>query len=104
MEEEEGTEVRNIMSCIDCGVNTGRAGIREYYHVHDEVWENAFQGTRTHGYGDDDFLCIGCLEGRMGRELKPGDFSDAPINNSQFVTVHWGLELSDRMKERTGQK
>jgi len=28
-----------------------------------------------------DFLCIGCLEARIGRQLRPDDFTDAPIDD-----------------------
>jgi hypothetical protein len=29
----------------------------------------------------DGFLCIGCLESRLGRRLRPSDFTAAPIND-----------------------
>lgn len=40
--------------------------------VHDWIWKAAgnIQG----------FLCIGCLEKRLGYYLSPNDFTDAPIN------------------------
>ena len=40
--------------------------------VRNRVWSAA--GMR-HG-----FLCIGCLESRIGRRLTPRDFTSAPIN------------------------
>jgi hypothetical protein len=43
----------------------------------------------------DDFLCIGCLEKRLGRKLTPDDFTNAPINRPD----HWH---SDRLADRLG--
>jgi len=40
--------------------------------VKDEVWKQAGLGE---GY-----LCIGCIEKRLGRQLNKADFTDAPIN------------------------
>jgi hypothetical protein len=84
--------------CIDCGVNTApgaptrieyeiafAAGAEslpmrigsdtEMYMVHDKVWKKA----GVEGYGG--CLCIGCLEKRIGRRLKPKDFDrDHPFN------------------------
>jgi hypothetical protein len=76
--------------CVDCGVNTapglmtrkeidvamliyGEAEQRmsedqEVYTVTEEVW----QKTGLEGWGG--CLCIGCLEKRIGRRLKPDDF------------------------------
>jgi hypothetical protein len=87
--------------CVDCGVNTapgcptkkemelafalrGKAEIlftaeSEVYTVTPEVW-------RATGLEDwDGCLCIGCLEQRIGRRLKPKDFlPDHPFNASDF--------------------
>ena len=30
------------------------------------------------------FLCVGCLEGRLGRMLQPIDFTDVPLNDLDF--------------------
>jgi hypothetical protein len=78
--------------CIDCGVNTApglstRSQIEvlfylvgtksisqtfdnksEVYTVHNKVWKTA--GMKPWG----GCLCIGCLEQRIGRRLKPQDF------------------------------
>jgi hypothetical protein len=64
--------------CHDCGAETmpadyGQRG--EWYVVTDNVWHAGGLGTLG-GY-----LCIGCLEARIGRRLTPADFTDAPINN-----------------------
>ena len=82
--------------CVDCGVNTApgcstRAEVEaayndrnrqdegigvltageetEMYHVRDRVWKAA--GMEPLG----GCLCIGCLEERLGRKLKPKDFT-----------------------------
>jgi hypothetical protein len=48
----------------------------EWYMVHDHVWAQA--GTCDRG----GYLCIGCLETRLGRHLAGDDFTDAPVNRS----------------------
>jgi hypothetical protein len=88
--------------CVDCGFNTAPGlhnrreaeeaarkldpllddpGVKqtigfdsEVYIVRDSVW----QKTGLEGYGG--CLCIGCLEKRIGRRLKPKDFPDHPFN------------------------
>ena len=46
----------------------------EMYIVTDEVWGQ----SGLEGWGG--CLCIGCLEKRIGRRLKPADFPDHPFN------------------------
>jgi hypothetical protein len=84
--------------CLDCGVNTApgcpnrkqtelgfllHGGMRckvtdesEVYTVKDKVW----QATGLEGMGG--CLCIGCLEKRIGRRLKPDDFEAGHPFNS----------------------
>ena len=68
--------------CKDCGMDTmpctGKRGCRrkgrsEYYMVRDKLW-----GTAGMKRG---FLCVGCLERRVGRRLRAKDFTPAPIND-----------------------
>jgi hypothetical protein len=100
--------------CVDCGVNTapgmfGRGELEwafevaeakgekvvnritpgsEIYTVRDEVWKAA--GMKPMG----GCLCIGCLEKRLGRELRPKDFpSDRNFNRPD-------LPGTERLKER----
>lgn len=63
----------DLFICMDCDVDTNE--IREYFMVDDHLWaENV---PEYHG-----FLCIGCLESRVGRTLDARDFpSHLPINN-----------------------
>ena len=51
--------------CKDCGVNTKDS---EFYMVCDKIWEQV--------QGGEDYLCIGCLEKRLGRKLTRSDFLD----------------------------
>jgi hypothetical protein len=77
--------------CVDCGVNTApgvpagpttridialndesemRVGHEsEIYHVEDAIWKQA--GMRPWN----GCLCIGCIERRLGRQLRPRDFA-----------------------------
>jgi hypothetical protein len=70
----------------------------EYYMVHDEIWEQAvgndeaFPDEHTHRA----YLCIGCIEARLGRELTPQDFIACPIN--MYDHLH-----SDRLNDRIGE-
>jgi hypothetical protein len=71
-------------TCHDCGTDTapctGKRGCRHKgrwewgYMIHDSLWAAAGAG--------DGFLCIGCLERRLGRRLTPADFTAAPINEA----------------------
>lgn len=67
-----------------------------------EVWKAAGMPAptlRRYNETDGDFLCIGCLEGRLGRELTAADFTDAPINEpSPWDTPR----LQDRKTRRDG--
>jgi hypothetical protein len=47
--------------------------------VHWNVWRQAKKkpGERLH------YLCIGCLELRLGRQLTGADFTDCPLNKMQ---------------------
>lgn len=58
------------MPCADCGADTGE--LREFYMVHAFIWRRA--GMRK------GFLCVGCLERRLGRQLAPGDFTSCRLN------------------------
>jgi hypothetical protein len=62
--------------CADCGIATqpDSDGEDEYYLVDDRVWKAAGMGPL------DGFLCIGCIERRLGRQLRACDFTDAPVN------------------------
>jgi hypothetical protein len=62
--------------CVDCGADTTpENGDHEYYMVGDGLWQAAGM--------DAGYLCIGCLEKRLGRELLAADFIDAPVNTPE---------------------
>jgi hypothetical protein len=66
--------------CDDCGVNTQQIG--EQYMVHNRVW-TAATGVSHKWMAMIGFLCIGCIERRLGRQLTKADFSDVGINNDR---------------------
>lgn len=57
--------------CAGCQRDVHDLG--EYFMVHDHVWR-AVMPTSA-GY-----LCVGCLEVLLGRDLNPDDFTDCPLN------------------------
>jgi len=68
--------------------------------VNDGVWNQAWAGRCRSQYvipgtGGliDEFLCIGCLEKRIGRALCRADFIDVPINDPNH-------QHSDRLRDR----
>jgi len=63
-------EMENFI-CLDCGVNTDEIG--EYYMLTSEVWKEVVPDLTG-------MLCISCVELRLGRQLWPEDFMDAPLN------------------------
>jgi hypothetical protein len=114
--KQQPLDLRGLQSeshcCIDCGYNTSpgmpprelaeflmnRDGSvpssvtvdSEMYIVKDKVWKAA--GVEPYG----GCLCVGCLERRIGRKLKPKDFvHDHPFNNPQ-------LPCTDRLRDRRG--
>jgi hypothetical protein len=101
--------------CIDCGVNTapglstriemelafmdGRDGIpqtftsdSEIYMVRDRIWKEA--GMEPYG----GCLCIGCLEKRLGRRLRPKDFDRNHVFNDP------AMPGTPRLLKRRGQR
>jgi ribosomal protein L34E len=66
------------VACHDCGnplIPTGRATAREWFMLHDHVWDQT--GMAPLG----GCLCIACTERRLGRALTWRDLTDErPIN------------------------
>jgi hypothetical protein len=98
--------------CVDCGVNTpgcpdgpqtridlalnGESAVTydrnsEVYTVKDAIWKQA--GMRPWG----GCLCIGCLERRLGRHLRPKDFS------RHDYKVWANLPCTERLLNRRGR-
>jgi len=66
-----------VWYCLDCDhFCLGDGG--EYYMVHDAIWYRVTYGQECEG-----MLCIGCLEGRLGRGLTAADFTDCPLNHEK---------------------
>lgn len=64
--------IRESCRCVDCGADILETG--EDYLVHDLVWDAT--GLEPEG----GMLCVGCVEKRLGRRLRPEDFPDVYIN------------------------
>jgi hypothetical protein len=67
-----------ISNCSDCGIGCIAAG--EWFSVSDDVWEEAWAGSRKPWHGKvigQEILCVGCLERRIGRKLTGHDISSA---------------------------
>jgi hypothetical protein len=90
--------------CADCGRDTApelpdavrlvqppEPGSWEWYMVTAEVWAEA--GMEPDG----GYLCIGCLERRLGRRLVPADFPAWPVNERDPLDTA-------RLAERKGQR
>jgi hypothetical protein len=83
--------------CNDCGVITTprppEDGNWEWYMVTDEIWAEAGMSDYNSG-----FLCIGCLEQRLGRTLTRDDFhKSSGINFSSALA-------SPRLQDRWGRR
>jgi hypothetical protein len=67
--------------CLDCGTETLPVDERraEWYMVRDELWRAA--GMTDEPGSMQVFLCIGCLEARLGRRLVAADFSEVRLND-----------------------
>lgn len=73
--------------CMDCNLNTSE--LSEFYMLNDEIWLRAVPGRLG-------MLCIGCVEARLRRRLRPGDFD----YRWSFMTageVPWSRRLHSRV-------
>ena len=76
------TNTRRYMPCMDCDEDTWS----EYYMISHDLWHEIV-GSRA-GY-----LCVPCLEHRLGRRLEPADFLPCPCNDDTW-------RKTPRLKER----
>ena len=76
--------------CMDCEKHVSE--FNEYYMVKSDIWYSVVINDEEYRY-----LCIGCLESRLGRELRPEDFTDYPVNSYE-----WSRDRSWRQKLRMG--
>jgi hypothetical protein len=70
---------RDWVDCASCG------GDAELYMLKPDVWPVA------EGFG---WLCVPCVEARLGRRLAPGDFNEAPCNDPTAA----GPRLRNRLR------
>jgi hypothetical protein len=75
------------MDCAVCSVDTG--DIDEYYMVQFDLWKIFVPKDIQRK-----MLCIGCLEGFLGRQLVSEDFTEAHVNYSD--------DKSERLLDRMG--
>lgn len=99
--------------CVDCGYNTapgcstraeielrfnsGESGVEQMFDHRSEVYivrERVWQAVGMEPMGG--CLCIGCLELRLGRRLKPKDFKRGHVLNN--------LPGTQRLMNRRGQR
>jgi hypothetical protein len=76
--------------CAGCGIATG---FNEFYMVKDRVWAQACGGRHTA------YLCIGCLEKRLGKTLSRNDFKKVPLNDPEGPH-----NKSDRLRRRLARE
>jgi hypothetical protein len=69
------------VQCDDCNCTIG--GIGEWYLLKKAVWEQAWPGTsqKNTEMALKHFLCIGCIEKRLGRKLRRADFDMSSPHN-----------------------
>lgn len=61
--------------CADCHCNVKQ--LREYhYKIKSEIWLKVAKSN--------EFLCIGCLEKRLGRRITKEDFTNESVNQRGF--------------------
>lgn len=77
-----------LSTCEDCGIDAHK--INEWYMITYPVWDQVADRLEV--------LCIGCLENRLGRKLKPEDFADVPLNHPGVTNK------SERLVNRLGDR
>ena len=88
---------RSRMRCMDCGVNCFNIG--EVFSLRHEIRTTAI----PNGNG---FLCVGCAEARLKRQLRPADFTEAAMNHPYKLPKplqriwHQSERLRNRLEEQ----
>jgi hypothetical protein len=81
--------------CKDCEIDTFE--IDEYYMVNDEIWNKIAPDDENK---IDYFLCIGCIENRLGRELVQQDFPmDIPVNSRGKHSSRLQNRINSKIKD-----
>lgn len=98
-------EPKPTAPCFDCAVDTlplDYGHDAEYYMVTDDLWQRAtsdWPGSRRR------YLCVGCIEARIGRELTPADFKDCNVNDLAFSRMQrwaWSWRTARLVSRLTG--
>jgi len=74
-------------ACQDCKLST----FTEYYMVQNKLWHQACPTDA------ECLLCIECLEKRINRQLKKGDFTDCPLNEG---TMGWDTDTKSPLLQK----
>jgi hypothetical protein len=77
--------------CMDSGVDTDAID-ESCYEVHNDLWCAAVPSEIG-------MLCVGCLERRLGRQLKHDDFSRLALS-----AFEKGMPVSERLRDRMSTK
>jgi hypothetical protein len=96
-DEDAPVEIRDAW-CHDCNWPTAaqdQVDRWEWYMVDKHTWKAATGGDEFVR-----FLCIGCLEARLGYHLIPQDFRDLPINTEAHDGPKAYSWRTDRLKDR----
>lgn len=80
---------RRRFLCVDCGVDTGKA--HEFYFVDTKLWLSVMPSING-------MLCVGCLEKRLGRQLRASDFPDVTINSPKHGSK--SMRLLSRLRAK----
>lgn len=68
-----------VHRCKDCGLKSNETC--EFYFLHNDIWFSIALQNED--------LCIGCVEDRLGRTLTKDDFTSCYINSPM-----WGVKSS----------
>jgi len=87
--------------CADC-FKSGRPKLADWYVVKKSVWERAWPGTSMRSASEPmamkHFLCIPCLEKRIGRRLSRSDFDMRRLHNDPAHNPHMSRLFRSRLK------
>ena len=87
------TTEKRYAYCLDCGVDT--FVIKEWYMIRNELWGQVITNNDPTSQR---FLCILCLEKRLGRKLHVSDFMDpAEAKINQPAPKRMSERLLDRL-------
>lgn len=82
------------MPCCACGVSTH--AINEYFMLRNAIWKLVRLPLEARTNFRTRWLCVGCLEQRLKRQLNSSDFIECPLNASDDVFPK-SLRLRNRL-------